>query len=386
MVFYYYGTFKALGKLLSSQEHLIDNMGDNEIKGMFIGWQGYVLSYAGEYIKAETFLKKALDIGTRINNKRIMGYVCSWLSWVCGDLGFFKKGIEYGERANKIAKEFKQDHYIYFKSLGGIGISYYWMGYASKCIKIGEKLIKYGNRHSQIRSAAMGYHIKGSGYVCFGNINKSEAFGEQAVAVSADPFYKFIFSLEVIFASILNNDLKRVDESLHKALSFFKKNGDQWNGDIAVALNCIVLIKKGRMTEGLNIGKKMEQAFILQHRKSMVTMVRLTLGKIYLEIIQKTEPISILTMIKNIGFIIQNVPTVYKKAIYWYSKTIEMAEEIGAIGIKAQALLDLGILYRIKKQNDKAKQSLETAIEIFEEVGAYAFLKQAKKELNQLNQ
>jgi len=65
--------------------------------------------------------------------------------------------------------------------------------YASKCIKIGEELIQYGNKHSQIRSTAMGHHIKGCGYVCFGNINKSEAFGEQAVAVSADPFYKFIF-------------------------------------------------------------------------------------------------------------------------------------------------------------------------------------------------
>ncbi len=149
-------------------------------------------------------------------------------------------------------------------------------------------------------------------------------------------------------------------------------------------LNGVVLIEKGRMSQGFEMVKEIEQTSFRCHRKGVLPFFWYALGKIYLEIIQQTKPISILTILKNIGFIIQNVPTAYKKAIYWYSKSIEMAEETGAIGIKAQALLDLGIIYRIKKQNDKAKKSLETAIEIFEEVGAYAFLKQAKQELDKI--
>jgi class 3 adenylate cyclase/tetratricopeptide (TPR) repeat protein len=381
MVFYYYGTFYNFGKLLSSQEHLINNMEDNEIKGMFIGWQGYGLEFIGEYVKAEALLQKALDIGISINNKKVIGYACTWLAWVCGDLGNFKKGIEYGTKANEIAKKNSQDHYLYFKSLGGIGWNYFWMGFASEGIKIGEKIILSGSKYSQTRSEALGYDVKCGGYIQFGNFNKSVVTGKQAIAVSVDPLYKYYFSTRLAHSFLLSKNIKKADDLIQKAMQFYKKNNDKLIGDIAILQGSVVDIENGRMSQGLKHLRNIEQTFIKQQRKNMVIYTRLILGKVYLEIIQKTKPISILTMIKNIGFIIQNVPTAYKKAIYWYSKSIEMAEETGAIGIKAQALLDLGIIYRIKRQNDKAKESLETAIEIFEEVGAYAFLKQAKQEL-----
>ena len=386
LVFYYYGTFYDLGKLMSSQEHIVSKMEDKEIKGMFLAWQGSVLFYAGKFVKAEAQLKKALDIGTRIDNKKVMGYACTWLAWVCVDLGFFKRGIDYGQRAHKIAKELKQDHYIYYKSLTGIGMNYFCMGYAAECIKAGEKVIQYGNQHSQTRSMSIGYLIKCMGYIQFGNYNKAVASGKQAVTIPSDPFYKISFNNMLALSYILNKDIIRADKCLQKALPFFKKNNNIWDGNTANALNGIVLIEKGRMSEGLKIFRQIEQTYTSQKRIGVLAIARLILGKVYFEIIRKTKPISILTMLKNIGFIIQNVPTAYKKALYWYSKSIEMAEEIGAIGVKAQALLDLGIIYRIKKQNNKAKNHLEQAIEIFEEVGAYAFLKQAKQELNKLNQ
>ena len=386
LVFYYRGTFKDLIKLLSSQEHIVNKMEENEIKGMFITWQCLALEFTGNYVKAENLLKKALDLGTRINSKKIMGYAYTWLAWVSGDLGFFEKGIEYGLKANKIAKEIEEkDHYIYFKSLAGMGYNYFWMGYASECIKIGEKAIQFGNKHSQIRSAAIGHFIKSGGYLQFGDFNKAVASGEKSVTTTADPQYEHAFSSMLALASIQNNDIQRADECIQRMLPFSKKNDEKLSGDLSILLNGIVLIEKGRMSQGLKNIKAMEQTFIRQKRVAAVIMTRLILGKVYLEIIRKTKPISILNMLNNIGFIIQNVPTAYKKAMYWYSKTIEKAEETGAIGIKAQALLDLGIIYKIKQQNQKAKDSLETAIEIFEEVGAYTFLKQAKQELNKLN-
>ncbi len=387
MVFYYRGTFKDLIKLLSSQEHIVNNMEENGIKGMFITWQCLALEFTGKYVKAEILLKKALDLSTRINNKKIMGYACTWLAWVCSDLGSFEEGIKYGQKANKIAKELKEkDHYLYFKSLAGTGWNYFCMGHASECIKVGDELIRYGEKYSQIRCTAMGHFVKSGGYFQIGNYNKAVASGEKSVTTTADPLYEIAFSSMLAFACIQNNDIQRAEECIQKVLPFSKKNDEKYSGDLSSLLNGIVLIEKGRMSQGLKNIKAMEQTFIRQKRVAAVIMTRFILGKVYLEIIRKTKPISILIMLNNIGFIIQNVPTAYKKAIYWYSKTIEKAEETGAIGIKAQALLDLGIIYRIKKQNQKAKKSLETAIEIFEEVGAYVFLKQAKKELNKLNQ
>ena len=138
------------------------------------------------------------------------------------------------------------------------------------------------------------------------------------------------------------------------------------------------------MSQGLETLKNLEQIFISQERKGFLPMFNLIMGKIYLEIILKTKPIGFMTIIKNIGFVIQNVPTADKKAMEWYSKTIEISNKIGAIGIKAQAHLDLGILHKAKNRKAKAKEHLEKAIDIFEKIGAYAFLKQANRELNHL--
>jgi class 3 adenylate cyclase/tetratricopeptide (TPR) repeat protein len=385
MVFYYRGTFFELGKLLSSQEHLIDHMDDNEIKGIFIAWQGYSLEFNGKYLKAIDYLKKALNIGTKISSNKVIAYASTWLSWVCADMGLFDEGIEYGKRANKIAENLKPDHYIYFKSLAGIAWNYNFKGYAAPSIKTAEKVIQYGNQYSQVRSLSIGHALKGLGYIEFGDFSKAAAEAEQAVSCSKDPFYKFAFSLILIRSCIYANDALSTDEIIQQALAFFIKNNDKWMGDIAFFLNGVILIEKGKMSQGLAMMKKTEQEYIKQEQKGGLPLIRIGLGKIYLEIIKKSKPISIFNIIKNIGFIIQNVPSAYQKAIYWYSKSIEISEETGAVGTKAQALLDLGIIYRIKKQKDKAKQSLETAIELFEEVGAYSFLKRAKKELSLLN-
>ena len=60
---------------------------------------------------------------------------------------------------------------------------------------------------------------------------------------------------------------------------------------------------------------------------------------------------------------------------------IQQYDEIGAISYKAQSLLALGHLYRIKGKSEQAKNCLIDAIKLFEECEANVFLKQAKEEL-----
>ena len=384
LVYYYSGETKKAKKLFSSQEHLIDQINDKEKIGMFYAWQGNILWMSGQYIKAKESLKKAEKIGIEINSKKVIGYACTWLSWVCGDLGLFEDGIEYGQRANEIGKNLKKDHYVYFKSLGGIGNNYFYMGHASGSIKAGEKMIKYGNRHSQIRSLSLGHFIKSLGYVNSGDFANSVIAAEQSIAVSADPFYTLCFNIMLTLSYILNRNTKKAKGTLDKLLPFCEKNGCEFIRDMGIVCNGLILVEQGKMSEGLKIIKDAEQLFISQQRKGALLTVKLILGKVYLEIIQKTKPISFLTIIKNLGFIIKNVPSADKKAIYHYTQTIDFAKEIGAIGIKAQAHLDLGIIHKIKKRNDLAKKHLQKAINIFEEIGAFKFLKQANKELKQL--
>lgn len=381
LVFYYHGTFRDLKDLLFSQEHLLENIADSETKGMFLAWQGFVLEYMAEYQAAELYLQKAVDMGRRIDNYRILGHALAWSSHVAADLGHYQKSIEFGQEAHRIGTTVLKDHYVSFKSLGCQGTSYYWRGYASECIKIGDKLIEYGKEHSQIRSQSFGYHVKSEGYVRFGDFNKALTYGEQAIKTAVDPYYKNTWTIMPIYACMLNKDMKQAEAYLKKVWPFFIQNGDQWVGDVCVLFDGVIQISNGQMSYGFEKLLGLLETFRRQKRVSMEIGTLLTIGKVYFEIIQGSAPISFSMLIRNLGFIIKHVPSAYKKSIYWYTQAIELAEEIGAIGIEAQAHLDLGIIHKVKKQDAKAREHFEKAIDIFEEIGAYAFLKQAKKEL-----
>jgi tetratricopeptide (TPR) repeat protein len=89
-------------------------------------------------------------------------------------------------------------------------------------------------------------------------------------------------------------------------------------------------------------------------------------------------------MVRNIGFLVKNVPFARKKAETHFKKAIEIASEIGAKSIVGQAKLDLGKLYKTKGRTDKARNYLSAAIQIFEECEAEIYLKQAREAIASL--
>ena len=76
---------------------------------------------------------------------------------------------------------------------------------------------------------------------------------------------------------------------------------------------------------------------------------------------------SLSIILKNIWFLIRNVPVASKKAEHHFYKAIEGAKEMGAKSFLGQAYLDLGLLYKTKKKTDKAKECISKSIRLFEE-------------------
>jgi hypothetical protein len=109
------------------------------------------------------------------------------------------------------------------------------------------------------------------------------------------------------------------------------------------------------------------------------------LGKVYLQIVQGEGDFNLTTVIKNISFLVKNIPFAAKKAENHLNKAIEVAREIGAEGILGQAHLDLGRLHHAKKRKDRAIECMTRAIEYFEQCEAETFLTHAKEALDSLS-
>ena len=91
-----------------------------------------------------------------------------------------------------------------------------------------------------------------------------------------------------------------------------------------------------------------------------------------------------MTLARNIGFMVKNVPAADKKAEGHFKRAIEITKEIGSINYMARAYFDLGRLHKAKKRTNQAIQCLSRAIDLFEQCEADVFLQQAKKELDSL--
>jgi len=334
--------------------------------------------------ESHQYFMKALNLGEKIDNQQITGHACMWLTWTLGDLGFHEKAISYGKRAHKIAESLVSDQFLFFKSLGAMGHSYFFAGDTQKNFELGRILLEYGNRHSNVRSLVVGHISMGLSYLNAGNFSSAIDSFHRGIEASADPFYiqwpKFF--LGMTYAQ--NNQFEEAEKALLETSSYAAEFGCESIGSAANAFLGVLQIVNGHFSKGLEMLQEVRQLCLNNERKSSYVIMEYLLGKVYFQIVAGEEKISLVTMVKNIGFVVKNVPFAAKKAEDHFNKAIEVAKEIGARGVEGQAFLDLGRLHKVKGRKEKARNCFTKSIKIFEECEAGVFLKQANEAIGSL--
>ena len=77
-----------------------------------------------------------------------------------------------------------------------------------------------------------------------------------------------------------------------------------------------------------------------------------------MEIVKREKPVPFSTLMKNPKFTLLHAPFAAKRTEKYLMKTITFGKTIGAIGFVAQAHLDLGLFYKIKKRYQEASVNL----------------------------
>jgi class 3 adenylate cyclase/tetratricopeptide (TPR) repeat protein len=384
LVFYYQGEFRRLTDLFEEHLKLAESLEDRSKYGMFYAWLGFAFVCRNRIKDSYEYLKRALEIGEQLKDQKLIGYTCTWLPWTCTYYGLLNEAIEFGQRAQKISKNFPSDQYMHFKSLGGMALAKYFMGDKKGVFEIGKKLVDFGINQSNIRSHHMGHGFIGGAYALEGNLQAAIENCEKAVMIAADPFYAEYGRHLVGRYYFLNYQIDEAEKSFQHTLKFSENFGIETVQAISQVFLGVIKIAKGQMNDGLNLlkqGKRecAEGQMVCEHCLS-----EYLLGIVYLQMVQKAEPISITKAAKNIGFLLKNIPVAAHKAEEHLSKAAETAKKIGAKSISGPALLDLGHLHKSKKRSEKAKECFSEAIQIFEECEMDGFLKQAKDALESL--
>jgi class 3 adenylate cyclase/tetratricopeptide (TPR) repeat protein len=379
-VYYYLGENNEFIDLFNSNKALAETLGDKARLGMFYVWFGVALCMAGQVKSAYEYLLKALKLGEESDNQKIIGYACTWLPWVCTDLGLFDDGIRFGKKAQEIAKLFPSDEYLFYKSLGGLSFIYFHKGETSKVFEGANRLLEYGEEFFNSRSKAMGYWMQAFGHFLRGDLVSAQRSCEKSSKSARDPVYPHFSRIHLAITYFLNGQYNESETVSQSVIDFSEKRGLGYLSGIAYLYLSPIRIMKGQMQEGLGMIKDTQQNLLKNNRKIFYALSEYILGEIYYQIATGPKP-SFSIIAKNIGFLAKNVPRANKYAEEHFKNAIDLFRKFGVNGFLGHAYLSLGRLYKSKKRNNEARECLSKAIQIYKECDSPVFQKQAEDAL-----
>jgi tetratricopeptide (TPR) repeat protein len=183
-VFHWRAQYKNLVDLFRANEELAVSLGEKAGLGMFYSWMGLGLQNLEQAKDAKQYLSKSLEIGEEIENDKIIGYACTWMSMTCSDLGLLDDALNYGIRAHEISKGIRFDSFLFMFALRAMGWAYIFKGDCRGIDNVGRSILEYGDRQSDPRALAMGHNLIGTGHYFGGNTLLAIESLKRAILVS----------------------------------------------------------------------------------------------------------------------------------------------------------------------------------------------------------
>jgi hypothetical protein len=128
-----------------------------------------------------------------------------------------------------------------------------------------------------------------------------------------------------------------------------------------------------------------QQSYMRANRRWCYSLSEYILGNMYLQIMKESALRRGPFIARNIVFMVRNLPLLKKRAVYHLTRSIDLAEKIGAKLTLGLAYHELGLLYLYERKTAEARECISKAVDVFDQCGAAAYLKQAEEALASLN-
>lgn len=359
-VYYYRKDFKGLIRTLDGHLECIEFLGDSRRLSLALFWLGFSHYFGARYDTARAMLHKALDLGRQQDDTECIGYASLGLMFVCANLQDEtpEENIEqYGSQvlaaASQLSDVYLESKYLLCMTIHTIYKSRYCEA-AEYCLR----MQKLGERASDPRTIAMSKW--GLGFVNIVEEQYEEALenAEASLKCSPDP-------LDILMARTVSGAAQALKGDPVNGLSVLQEVRSEMfdAGYIAPLLGVDIpygaaLALAGNMRAGVRWIKDSIERFAELGNKTQPALGRLVLGEIYLQMAlgEEKPPFSIL--IKNLGFILTNMPFAARRARKYLEQAASESRQSDAPGNLARALMDLALLNQMQKRRDEAEACL----------------------------
>ena len=377
------------------KRHEIDAMEnvDPRLKGMYLACLGWAHQRREQLNRSRQCLLEALAIGERIHNYKVIAYSCACLIWTCTDLGRLDEALVFAAKAEEASRffesedpkwSFEMDQDLVRFVLTGTAIAQWFKGDCRQCRHLGDRLIAYGENAGDMNSISEGYLAHGMGRFAAGDYHGTVESCLKAIDRSTDPLYAFNARFLMAYAYLSLEDVPRAKENLDEIMRFCESSGYEYIGTSATALSSVVAVARGHLWSGVYAIRKHIKRSLAEGKVYHAQTFHFILGSIYLKLALRQGKLAGWALLRNLPFLVWHLPGAAGKAERHFKKAVRTADRIGALGVKAQACLDLGRLYTFKRKYDLAEPLIRQSMALFGQLDADHHLQQATAELNSL--
>jgi tetratricopeptide (TPR) repeat protein len=385
-VFYYRGDFRGLTELLLGVQELAESIDDKARLGIYYGWLGFALIGYGKVQESHDYSSKALKLGQEINSYPVMGLAYANLIWTCCEKKLLDQGIQYGIEAEKISKLYDQEPIIFFTSYGALGLNYLFKGDSEKIFEIGKTLVDYGEIHSNLRSMAVGYIVHGYGCYASGDFDRAEEFCNKAIECLDDPLFSEWSKVLLCMIHLLNNQIEDAERVIKEILPICKRLGIGYIETATKVFQGAVWAAKGQISQGLRMMEEAHRIFIEDERFFSLYIAEYTLAEIYLKMAMRAQGLNFRIFLKNLIFIITELPFARRRAEAHLNRIIHVGQELKSQGfMHGQALFNMGLLLRSKGNKAAAMAYFNEALLIFQRCCSVSSLKRCQEALDSVS-
>lgn len=227
-----------------------------------------------------------------------------------------------------------------------------------------------------------GHQYMGFAYSILGQSAEAKYNFQKSMQATSDvPFYRYWATAFLSMSYAMEGQMEHAGRLMAEVMKFTAAGGGKALGDHTLTSYGIALFAQGRMNEALTMLKEAAEIGIKGQRKRLLIVVEYYFGYIYSQLAASTQPVGLSTLIKNLGFLIKNLPGASKKAERHFHKAIKLAEETKSYLYAGQSWMELGRMFKVKKKRDKAGVCLEEAIKVFKMLDNEFYLSQAREML-----
>jgi class 3 adenylate cyclase/tetratricopeptide (TPR) repeat protein len=352
-VFYYRADFAGLRGLFLEHQALAESLPDKMLVGSFYVWLSVSLfNFAGRIKESYELNLKALEMLHNSNKNTAIGMGYANIIWCCAEMKLLDEGIRYGEEV--LARRDSLDSMGYVLSLGGLGMIYIFKGESEKNFELGRNLVEFGEARSDLRSTVVGYICTSYGHYSTGNFAQAVEWSRKAVELSNDPIFSVWPKLVLGNFFIQTGKFQEADELLREIIPFCRHLGMYYIVEWAQSLYGAALMAGGQYSRGLKLITEAARAFTEGGRFISLYFLEFALAEIYFLMASQRPRLGLWTIIKNLGFILKEVPFAGQKAEMYLRRIIRVGQEIGARGfMQSHAAHNLELLQRLPGKKGK---------------------------------